>query len=157
MADMDVQFEDGAQLKKGKGLLFVIVGVVVVLGGVGAYLATSGGNPGDAKAAPIPSNRVGPIIPVAPFVINLNESGNRYLKVRIDLEMSVEGLEEEAIKRLPIIRDKVITYLASLSLDDVRGAETKEVIRTELIKKINEAFGADGTVKKVLFQEFVIQ
>lgn len=157
MADMDVQFEDGAQLKKGKGLLFVIVGVVVVLGGVGAYLATSGGNSGDAKAAPIPTNRVGPIIPVAPFVVNLNESANRYIKISISMEMGVEGLEDEAAKRLPIIRDRVITYLASLSLDDVRGEETKGVIRAELVKKVNQAFGADGSVKNILFTEFVIQ
>jgi flagellar basal body-associated protein FliL len=73
------------------------------------------------------------------------------------MEMGVEGLEEEAAKRLPIIRDRVITYLASLSLDDVRGEETKDVIRKELIKKVNQAFGADGSVKNILFTEFVIQ
>ncbi len=156
MAGNDVQFEDGAQLQKGKGMLFAIVGVVVVLGGVGAYLATSGGDEAAAKHVAKPG-QVGPIVALKPFVVNLNESGNRYLKLSISLEMSGEGMEEEVSKRAPKIRDRVIRYLVGLTLADVRGAETKDAILSVLLKKVNEAFGSESMVKEVLFTEFVIQ
>ncbi|HIA03158.1 MAG TPA: flagellar basal body-associated FliL family protein [Myxococcales bacterium] len=156
MAENDVQFEDGAQLQKGKGMLFAIVGVVIVLGGVGAYLATSGGDEAAAKSVAKPG-QIGPIVALKPFVVNLNESGNRYLKVSISLEMNGEGMEDEVTKRAPKIRDRVIRYLVGLTLADVRGAETKDAILLVLLKKVNEAFGSEAMVKEVLFTEFVIQ
>lgn len=156
MAENDVQFEDGAQLQKGKGMLFAIVGAVVVLGGVGAYLATSGGD--EAAAKPVAKQgHVGPIVALKTFVVNLNESGNRYLKMEVSLEMTGEGMEEEVTKRAPIIRDLVIGYLAGLTLVDVRGAETKDEIRSVLLKKVHEAFGSEAMVKRILITEFVIQ
>jgi len=157
MAENDVQFEDGAQLQKGKGMLFAIVGAVVVLGGAGVYFATSGGGEAaEAKPAAKPGT-VGEILPIPPFVVNLNETGNRYLKLSISIEMSGKDMGEEVTKRLPKIRDRVISYLVSLKVADVRGAETKDTIREVMLQKVNEAFGTEGVVKNVLFTEFVIQ
>ena len=156
MADQDVQFEDGAQLKKGKGLLFIIAGVVVVLGGAGAYWALSGDK--GAEAAPsIRPDAVGPIMALPTFVVNLNEEqSNRYLKLSVSLELVREGAEDEVTLRIPMIRDSVISYLVSLSVADVRGAETKDAIRDTLLAKINDALNA-ALVRRVLFTEFVIQ
>ena len=137
-------------------MLFVIVGVVVVLGGVGAYLVISGGDEAVVKLV-AKFGQVGPIVALKLFVVNFNESGNRYLKLSISIEMFGEGMEEEVTKRAPKIRDRVIRYLVGLTLADVRGAETKDAILSVLLKKVNEAFGSEAMVKEVLFTEFVIQ
>ena len=91
-------------------LIIVIVLLVVLLigGGVAAFLMLSGGHEEEATAtAPqTPSSTaekkktpkrstdhlvVGPMYPMAQFVVNLlSESGNRFLKVAIDLEIDFQ-------------------------------------------------------------------
>ena len=156
----DVDFEDGVAQNKGKGLILGIAAVLVLGGGGAAFflLSSDDGSVEKPKAAPAKPNEVGPIVPLDTFVVNLNTSrSNRYLKVTLAIELSAEGLEEEVTKRKPMIRDRVITYLTGLSVEEVRGGDTKEAIRAKLLGQVNKAFGSDGIVSQVLFTEFVVQ
>jgi flagellar FliL protein len=160
----EVEFEEGVQPQKGsKNLIIGVVAVVVLMGGAWAYVHfTSAGDEeagGAAQAKEVGNpGEVGEFIPLKSFVVNLNaERSNRYLKVTLQLEMAQEGMQEEVTKRIPLIRHKVITYLTGLDVGDVRGAETKDVIRKKLVERVNKAFGVEGIVRNVLFTEFVVQ
>jgi flagellar basal body-associated protein FliL len=97
-------------------------------------------------------------------VANLDEPGvTRYVRVSIILELSsqldsINGetfLEEKKI----ILQDWMTTYLAGLSLEDVRGSRSLNRIKREVVDQFNQLlFGPDKAyVEKVLFKEFAVQ
>ena len=153
----DVEGAEGVEEKSGSRLPILIVAVVVALavGGGGAYLLLP--TP-DAEAKPKEKATVGKIVPVESFIVNLNEAkSTRYLKVTISVMLTDESLEETARLRMDLLRDGVLTYLSGLSIDDVRGSETKEIIRERVLELANESLGEGEVVQQVLFKEFVVQ
>lgn len=167
---------------KGKGLfIWLIIAIVVLAGGVGGF-ALSVMMAGSASPEP----NIAQAAPVAPvfdplmaktdiqkpwlytkmdsIVANLDEPGvTRYVRVSIILELSpkldsINGeifLEEKKI----VLQDWMTTYLAGLSLEDVRGSRNLNRIKREVLDQFNTLlFGPDKAyVEKVLFKEFAIQ
>jgi flagellar basal body-associated protein FliL len=97
-------------------------------------------------------------------VANLDEPGvTRYVRVTVVLEMSpdldsIEGevfLEDKKI----LMQDLMTTYLAGLSLEDVRGSRNLNRIKRDVLDQLNKLlFGPDKPyVEKVLFKEFAVQ
>ncbi len=147
--------------KKGK-LPIIIAGAVLVAGGA-AFAMTRGG----AAAAPAAGagaagpksdpTTLGQIVALDSFIVNLNEErSTRYLKVTFSVELA-EADEAAVTERKDIIRDAVITYLSGLTIEHVRGSETKAAIRDELLQRINGALSVEGGVRNVVFTEFVVQ
>lgn len=62
--------------------------------------------------------------------------------------------EVEQLK--PVIKDAFIRDLSELNFRQTMGAKNKTVIKRRLLKRFNEALGADGGVE-VLFTDFVVQ
>ena len=103
------------------------------------------------------ADALGEIVPLDPFIVNLNESDStRYLKLNFSLELNEDGSVDELKMRRDVVRDHVLTYLSGLTTIDVRGSETKDAIRKTLAKRINNALG-ETVVQRVLFTEFVVQ
>lgn len=144
--------------KSKTGLIIAVVAVLVVGGGVGAFFALKGGaGPGGAGGNE-QAEMLGKRVALDPFIVNLNEArSTRYLKVEFALELSDDSIEELVKERQDVIRDKVLTYLSGLTIDDVRGSETKEVIREVLVQRTNEALASEDAVKNILFKDFVVQ
>ncbi|MBF0621695.1 MAG: flagellar basal body-associated FliL family protein [Magnetococcales bacterium] len=104
-----------------------------------------------------PSEMVGEIYKLDPFVVNLNEPrGNRYLKTTIQLELDTPELRPELERRQPQIQDMILALLASKTTKDLQALEGKFRLREELLSRINTAL-VHGNVKRVYFTEFVIQ
>jgi flagellar FliL protein len=111
---------------------------------------------------------LGPIVPIAPeIIVNIvSESGaEHYLKVNICLEVRMEpGKKDteknpvvfEITKRIPQIRDTVISILRGKTKDKIDQKEGKDLIRSEIINSVNK-FLISGAIKNVYFQDFVIQ
>jgi flagellar FliL protein len=132
------------------------------------------------KPAPAPSGyagntptgvykeELGPIVPITPeIIVNIaSESGaEHYLKVNISLEVRMEPGKKNAekspvvaeiTKRIPQIRDTVITILRGKTKEKIDQKEGKDLIRSEIIKSINK-YLISGEIKNVYFQDFVIQ
>ena len=99
----------------------------------------------------------GPIYPIPTgFTVNLmTQTGKRYLKTSISLEIDKPESEPEITTKLPIITDTIIEILSSKSLEDVATAKGKNRVKDEIVKRINE-FLLDGQVKDLFFTEFVV-
>ncbi|MBI9085900.1 MAG: flagellar basal body-associated FliL family protein [Desulfobacterales bacterium] len=100
---------------------------------------------------------IGPIFSLESFVVNLNEdSGKRYLRVTMDLELSTEALSGEITKRLPQVRNSMLMILPSKKYEEISTIEGKNKLRDEIVVALNE-FLQSGTVSNLYFSEFVVQ
>jgi len=168
--------------KKAKGnmvLIIVIVLLVLLLvgGGAAAFFllgshdeaATPGGAPAaqnqeatktDKKKSSKKSTdhlAIGPMYPMAQFVVNLlSESGNRFLKVAIDLELSDVKLQPEMDHKKSLIRDIIIRTFSSKTFEEISTLKGKDKLKDEVLEKINENL-SDGQVKNIYFTDFVVQ
>ena len=161
------------QGKKGNGLVLIIIIVILLLllvvGGLLAFLLM-GGNEENAQAqtaqvqteqvqAAAPKNtagkrsndyvNMGPVYPLDQFIVNLlSESGSRYLKTKVDLELSADTLT--------LIRDIVVSTLSSKTYEEVSTQKGKNRLKDEIVDRLNEVL-ADGHIKNIYFTDFVVQ
>lgn len=158
--------EDGAGTKKkSRVMLFIILGLVVLLlagGGFYAYTtylaprirATAGTAP---AVEPKKLTAIGTMFPLSPFVVNLADpQARRYLKVAITLELESPDAAARAKKMVPILRDKAITLLTSLTFEEVMTPEGKIQIHDELLERFNQILRPDR-VRNIYFTDFVVQ
>ncbi len=95
--------------------------------------------------------------PMDQFLVNLlSESGSRFLKTTLNLELSEQTLSPEIDKKKPLIRDIIIRTLSSKTYEDVSTSKGKERLKDELVTKINEIL-RDGYIKNVYFTDFIVQ
>ena len=166
--------------KKSSKLLMIIIIVVLILllaiGGVVAFLlmgndeaAASGSAPAATEApavsgnAPVsgnldaPTTEVGLMYPLDTFTVNLlSESGRRYLKVELNLEIDGEELTAELDTKKPLLRDIIIRILSSKSLEEISTIKGKEKLKEQIVNDINMRL-KDGKVKNIYFTDFVVQ
>lgn len=99
-----------------------------------------------------------------PVLANLDEPGvTRYVRVTIILEMSseldeVKGRLFMETKKM-LVRDWLTTYLAGLSLEDVRGTRNLNQIKKDILQQCNELLfpKSQPFVKGIFFKEFAVQ
>lgn len=100
-----------------------------------------------------------------PVVANLDVPGiTRYVRAVITLEISAEMdkqkytafLDEE---KKPVLTSWLTIYLASLTLEDIRGDRNLKRIQSQILDAFNEKLFPDARpqIKHVLFKEFAIQ
>ena len=100
---------------------------------------------------------VGIMYPLDLFTVNLlSESGRRYLKVELNLEIEGEELAHELDTKKPLLRDIIIRILSSKSLEEISTAKGKETLKEQIVSEINPRI-KDGKVKNVYFVDFVVQ
>ena len=99
----------------------------------------------------------GPILKLENFIIQLRGSdSDRYVRVAFDLELTAEGDRAPVLARMPHIRDSVIAYFSDRSLDELRGSEGMDRIKTAVSKRLDEILAANR-VRAVFITELVIQ
>jgi flagellar FliL protein len=92
-----------------------------------------------------------------PFVVNLADQGRpKYLKIRMSIESQEMKVNEEYGKRLPQLRDMILTVLSSKSYGEISDSEGKMKLREEIITKLNRLLRT-FQVKTLYFTEFMIQ
>lgn len=179
MADEENKEETAEEPKKksgGKMLIIIIIVLILLIlvgGGLAAFLMLSGDDsssqlpqqnmqnrPVKAKGSSARSTNlltIGPMYPMDQFVVNLlSESGSRFLKTSLDIELSSEELSAEMDKKKPAIRDIIIRTLSSKTFEEVSTMKGKERLKDEVVQKINEIL-ADGQVRNIFFTDFVVQ
>ncbi|MDO7252980.1 flagellar basal body-associated protein FliL [Helicobacter cappadocius] len=179
MAEEKEVTEEQQAPKQNKTLIFVIIGVIVFLLiiGIVAGVLLLGGNKSDDEAKDSEATasaqlqkkpngeartsnylNIGPLYQMPePFIVNLvTQSGRRYLKTSISLELSNEKLQKEVEAKSTIIQDSIIEILSSKSIEEIATTKGKDRLKDEIVNRIN-SFLIDGYIKNVFFTEFVIQ
>ncbi|MGD1974112.1 MAG: flagellar basal body-associated FliL family protein [Desulfobacterales bacterium] len=155
-------------------ILIILIGVVMVLMlGLGGGLfmmwnklsametrsqsAAENAEQGDQDASVPVEKLLGPVFSLDTFIVNLaDEGGKRYLRMTIDLELDSEELESEVKKRLPQVRDSILTILPTKRFDDISSAKGKTELRDQMLERIN-GLVVRGKVTNIYFKEFVVQ
>lgn len=100
---------------------------------------------------------VKPIFPLNSFIVNLaGENGKRYLKIKMDLEIAKEELNDDIRQRIPQIRDSIMMILTSKRYEDIKDTEGKIALRQDIKKQVN-VFFKEPCVSNIYFTDFVIQ
>ncbi len=174
--EIKAENEQGEEQKEKKKLpiKFIIIALValhLVAGSAAGYflflgpkMKSSGKEPTAAKEAKQEhaaeqetGKEEGSIKQLDAFIVNLNdESGDRYLKVVMQLEMNKKELEAEIGNKMPQIRDEILMLLSNKSFDDVGTLAGKRMLKREIINGVNR-YLTTGQVVQVYFSEFVVQ
>ncbi len=161
---------------KGNMVLIIVIALLVVLlvgGGAAAFFllgsheepAKADATQTDAKATPDKKKSkkstdhltIGPMYPLASFTVNLlSESGNRYLKVVVDLELADPKMTIEMNNKKSLVRDIIIRTFSSKTFEEISTLKGKDKLKDEVLEKINESL-SDGQVRNIYFTDFVVQ
>lgn len=147
----------GSKLK----LIIILIVVLVLLGGGGAasyfFFFKAKSQTADKKQDAKP--QVAVFLPMDPFIVNLiDNEGERYLKVVMQLELSDQLMLEDVKKINPKIRDAILELLAAKTYKEMIDPLGKQKLRDEITMRLNLIINSPkGKVVKVYFTEFVIQ
>lgn len=155
----DLQIEGGQQAEGKKKLplmKILVVGVVllVLLGaGIGGTVFFMSKPAKKVEAAP----SIGPTWPMEALIVNLaDNSGDRYLKIVMQLEVSTPEAAKELDVIKPKLRDSILDLLSGKTYKDLADNIGKQRVRDEIMLRGNSML-MQGKINKVYFTEFVIQ
>jgi flagellar FliL protein len=175
--------EEGTEKKSGNMLMIIVIVVLVliIIGGVITAVLLMGGDEEPAKEVSVsqakeksankPKKRVpdaeyddsrqlsdiGILYPLDNFTVNLkSDSGRRYLKVTISLELEGAELSLELDAKAAVLRDRIIRILTSKTLEEISSKKGKQKVSEQIMDTLNSMI-SDGSVKGIYFTEFVIQ
>lgn len=161
---------------KKKPVVLIVVGALALLaaGGGGAYAwlkfmaphkveakavesapaAAKPGEKGQDNAAA--AQKMGPIMDLDPFIVNLADPETRFLKITVKLEMDGPAAKTEATERLPQVRDAILVLLSAKDSPAIKSTAGKMQLRDEILARINSLLAA-GQARNAYFTEFVVQ
>jgi len=152
-----VQEKEAKKGGKKKLLLFLVIGVVIIIlaGGLVALITSfKGGEKGKVEKK---QSKETIIYSMEPIVVNLfDPTGKRYLQIRLALEVGDKKSEEKIKNEEPKIKDVVISSLSSKTPEEVLQPEAKDLIKNELLKKINSALGEE-VVLNVYITQYIVE
>jgi flagellar FliL protein len=164
IGDMEIEATPKGGLNGKKLVLFIILPILLVLGGAaGAYMSGlldpllgKHEQVVEEEAAPVDTRAVFYDLPQ--MLVNLNTGGrkNNYLKIAISLELSREEDRIELATLLPRVVDNFQVYLRELRVEDLRGSAGVQRLREELLMRVNTAVHPI-VVRDVLFKEMLVQ
>lgn len=163
--------EETTKKSGGNMVLIIIIALLILLlagGGLAAFLLL-----GSSEPAPMPSQSnpvsnqsparstnmlsIGPVYPMDQFIVNLlSESGGRYLKVTLDIELDNDKLAAEMDMKRSLVRDIIIRTLSAKTYEEISTLKGKDRLKDEMVSKLNEVL-ADGRVRNIFFTDFVVQ
>ncbi|MGD9156976.1 MAG: flagellar basal body-associated FliL family protein [Desulfobacteraceae bacterium] len=162
LEEEDKETQEGTPERKKVPINLIIISILVLclLGG-GIYVWKSGIMSGDPDEAALDEEggkqEMGPIYSLDTFIVNLvGGRGKNYLKAKVELELDSEKTTIEIEKRLPQVRDAILTMLSSKSNEDINTLEGKFQLRAEIISTLNQNLTA-GKVRNVYFTDFIVQ
>jgi len=164
LGDMEIEATPRGGLNGKKLVLFIILPILLIFGGLAGAYFTGLLDPllGHAEVAEEEHQEPAPMTvfyDLPQMLVNLNTGGgrkNNYLKISISLELTSQeaGVELEAL--LPRVVDNFQVYLRELRVEDLRGSAGVQRLREELLMRVNAAVHPIE-VRDVLFKEMLVQ
>ncbi|OPL16136.1 MAG: hypothetical protein AVO38_08670 [delta proteobacterium ML8_D] len=141
-----------------KWIIISLVVVFLVAAGSGGwwYYRTHFSEPAEKEVEQTIDVKKG-IWPLDSIIVNLmDNNGERYLKITIQLETSNEACIPELDLLKPEIMDGLLDLLSSKKYIQIVGFEGKQRLRDEIAIRVNNYLDK-GQITKVYFTEFIIQ
>jgi len=185
-AQKDSKEDSGDKKTSGPPILLIIIMLVVAIicAGAGFGLGRLFGSSDPSQTAQSPEDKstesVDPAVntadltgteskgtwyyPLDPVVANLNEpSVTRYVRVTLTMEMDAQVDQKKGTafieEKKPLLTNWLTIYLASLTLEEIRGDKNLKRIQSQLVDGFNEKLFPDAKpqIKSILFKEFAVQ
>ncbi|MBX3206250.1 MAG: flagellar basal body-associated FliL family protein [Labilithrix sp.] len=144
------------------GLFRILVPALLAAGAAYGGTRASAAHPPPAAApehapAHAPSSKPpGPTLPLEPFLMTLFDASKKPHPMKMSIAVEFDPHTTEDLKNLvPRIRDAVLTYLRTLTHEQVTDPAHVEKMRAELIERCRAA-GAN-TAERILVTDFVVQ
>ncbi len=157
MAEEQVQEKAG---KKSNTMIFVIIGAVLmtaILTGAGVFLFTGESKGGSQKTAKAVTPESLAIFSLDPFIVNIYDGQDlRYLKLRVEMELSDPEAKTELAARQPQIRDAILSILTVKTYQDLQYLQGKNQLKQEIMTAVSKIV-TSGKVKQIYFTDFVVQ
>ncbi len=164
MAEEEIKEEAAVEKDSKKSLPFlkwiIVALVIVTLGAAGFggwwYYRTHFAEPPEKEVEQTVQVKKA-IWPIDSIIVNLlDNNGERYLKITIQLEISNEDCISELDTLKPEIMDSLLDLLSSKRYNEIVGFEGKRRLRNEIAIRLNNYLDK-GQITKVYFTEFIIQ
>ena len=177
----ETEEEEQPKEKKSGNMLMIIIIVVLILiiiiGGAIAFLMMGDDEETVDEKAPQTKEKtvskkkrassvmddtrslseIGILYPLDTFTVNLkSDSGRRYLKVTMSLEVNGEELSLELDAKSAVLRDRIIRILTSKTLEEISSKKGKAKVTAQIMDTLNSMI-VDGSIEGIYFTEFVIQ
>lgn len=152
---------DAAKAGGGKKKLIIIAAAVLLLGGgAGAYFMMGSSPKHEEAGHPVEAKKAVAFVDVNEMIVNLaqepSQDRQRFLKLRVALEVKDPKAVEEVQPLLPRVVDIFQVFVRELRASDLEGSGGVYRLREELLRRVNVAV-APTRVDAVLFKEVVIQ
>lgn len=159
MAD-DTEEEEEEEGGGGKKKIIMIVGVLAAAGAAYKFVLAPTPPPDEMAAVeePVEEEIVeGEIVELDEMILNIGGTENPgFLRIGIALVLDEMTMAAEFEAETAIAKDVAIQYLSSLSQDQLRSTEGRELAKEELGALIRTAYGEEKVVR-VLFTALVMQ
>ncbi len=164
--------EETPEKKSGglKTLLIALAGVVVLMGGAFAFVTIAVPPPAETEAASAED-----LDPSADWeeeqyrlevqYVNLaGTQGKRYLKVGVTFRFLSPSPSKDLARFAEedtLVKDHLLMLLSGKTLEDIDGAETKRLLKQEILETLNTALFSEpdnpGRIEQVYYYEFLVQ
>lgn len=155
----DEEKEAPVKKKKKGGLVTKLIVLIIGTGvlGAGAFAGWTYFSDNSEKVTEKQVVEKSQIYSMGPKVVNLlDNNGERYLKVDIQLEVSNSECLADLEQLKPKVTDAVLMLLSSKNYKEIADYEGKQRLRDEIAMRLN-SYLTRGRVQKVYFTEFIIQ
>lgn len=163
LGDVEIEVTPRGGLNGKKLVLFIILPLLLLLGGLGGAYFAGLLEPllGKHEAPVAEEHAVAPqtvFFDLPQMLVNLNTGGSKrnYLKIAISLELNNEADSVALQNLLPRVVDNFQVYLRELRVEDLRGSAGVQRLREELLLRVNNAVHPIE-VRDVLFKEMLVQ
>lgn len=162
------------QKPKKKGLpgfaIYIAIALVMIVAGyfVGTkFIIGSSGQKGTSEAVEEHDRHAGEnkdidlaktqTVTIDDIVVNPSGTGGtRFLAASIGFEIATPETAEVFEKRMPMIRDALITILGSKTIEQLSDPKEKEIIRYQIKKRVEQLLSTDDLLA-VYYTDFILQ
>jgi flagellar FliL protein len=100
---------------------------------------------------------MGPTVRFENFTVQLKSLDvDRYAHMAIEIEVGDEAAKGMVEKKVPPIRDAILSYLSDRTPDEIRGSDGLKEIKESMIKKLDELIPGHR-IRNVYITDFIIQ
>jgi flagellar FliL protein len=166
----DQPVQEKTRDKSKKKMLIIIIGSVLLVAvvAVSAFFLLKGGSSKESapkaehgekaeKGEHGEKGEASNMYALDPFIVNIYDGQElRYLKLKLEVELSSAEVKNELTARQAELRDAVLAILTTKTMQDIQFLQGKTQLKQEIMAAVTKML-SPGKVKQIYFTDFVVQ